>query len=377
MPPPHLDLRGAAPERFAAALAAFQRHFAEDLELGAGLAVAVDGEILLDVTAGWADRARTQSFDARTLVPLFSTSKAIASLLIAAAVDRGLLDYDQPLSELWPAFAQAGKDRLTLAEVLSHQAGLSGPAEPIDPETWFDWDATCAWLAAQRPLWPPTSASGYGPVTFGYLAGEAFRRVDLRGMGAALREDFAEPLELDLAFGAADADLPRVAELMRPTRSTDFGEINAATRAAFVTKGAAVNARDPRYRSMAIPSINAHGTAAALARLFSIVACDGRLDGRTWVSPEVLTEATRERIAGPDLVLPHVMSWAAGFTRGGPEGVFGPNPEAVGHWGWGGSVAFADRQRRLSMAYVMNRQGPFLVKDPRPMRLIEAVYAGL
>lgn len=372
-----VEIRGTHSPGLAAVRDRFARHFADDLELGAGLAVAVDGAVVLDLTAGWADRARTKPFDARTLVPLFSTTKAVASLLVASAVDRGLLDYDQPLSEVWSEFGQAGKDGLTLAQVLSHQAGLSGPAEPIDPDLWFNWNATCAWLAAQEPLWPPASASGYGPITFGYLAGEAFRRVDDRGMARALAEDWTEPFSLDLSMGVAEADAGRLAELQRPPRPTDFGEINAATRAAFLQKGAAINARDPRYRSMAIPSVNGVGTAAALARLLAVLACDGRLDGRTLLSPETVAAASRERIVGPDLVLPHLISWGAGFTRGGPERVFGPNPDAVGHWGWGGSVAFADPKRHLSFAYVMNRQGPLLLKDPRPMALIEALYAAL
>ncbi len=372
-----VDIAGTCAAGLEPVRAQFARHFADDLELGAGFAAAIDGELVLDLTAGWADRTRTRPFDARTLVPLFSTTKAIASLLIASAVERALLDYDQPLSEVWPAFGQAGKERLTLAQVLSHQAGLSGPGAPIDPAAWFDWEATCAWLAAQAPIWPPTTASGYGPVAFGYLAGEAFRRVDARGMARGLAEDWAGPFGLDLSIGLPDGDAPRLAELQRPPRPTDFGEINAATRAAFLQKGSAVDARDPRYRSMAIPSINGVGTAGSLARLLSVIATDGRLDGRTLLSPKTIEAACRERIVGPDLVLPHRISWGAGFTRGGPEGVFGPNPDAVGHWGWGGSVAFADPGRRLSVAYVMNRQGPLLLKDPRPMALIEALYAAL
>jgi len=370
-----IDVRGADPARFAAVRELFQRHLDEGLELGAGFAVAVDGELVLDMTGGWADRARTRPFDARTLVPLFSTTKAVASLLIAIAVDGGLLDYERPLAELWPAFGQAGKERLTLAEVLSHQSGLSGLTEPMEPEGWFDWDGVCARLAAQAPIFPPGSASGYGPVTFGYLAGEVFRRVDPRGMAVALREDWSAAIGDDLHIGLPETEADRVAELQRPSAPTDFGELNAATRAAFLKPWSSVNGRDPRYRAMPIPSINGHGTAAALTRLLSVMACEGRLNGERRLSPETVRAASGERIVGQDLVLPHVLSWGAGFTRGGPERAFGPNPHAVGHWGWGGSVAFADPSCRLSVAYVMNRQGPLLLKDPRPMALIEALYA--
>lgn len=371
------EIFGTAPARFDAVRAQFQRHFDEGLELGARFTVCIEGEVVLDLWGGHADRAATRPFDERTLTPLFSTSKGVTSLVVASAVDRGLLDYEQPLAEVWPEFAQAGKGEITLGQALSHQAGLSGLVDDADPGIWFEWDETCARIAAQAPIWPPGAASGYGPVEWGFVAGEAFRRVDARGVGAALAEDFAGPLGLDLFIPAPEGEASRVAELRKPSAPTDFGEMNDATIAAFGRPWSPVNARDPRYRQVAIPSVNAVATAEALARLFAIPANDGRLGGTTWISADVLAEASRERIVGQDLVLPHVVSWGAGFTRGGPERMFGPNPDAVGHWGWGGSCAFADPARRLSASYVMNRQGNRLVKDPRAMALIEALYASL
>lgn len=368
------EISGTAPARFERVRRVFERAFADGQELGARFTATLEGEVVVDLRGGWADRAQTRPFDERTLTPLFSTSKGVASVLIASAADRGLLDYEQPLSEVWPEFGQAGKADLTLAEALSHQAGLSGATAAVD---WFDWNAVAAQLAGQAPIWPPRTASGYGPVAWGYVAGEAFRRVDARGMGRALAEDWAGPLGLDLSFGVAEGDEARLAELRKPSEPTDFGEHNAATRAAFLERWSSVNARDPRYRSQAIPSVNGVATAEALARLFAVLANDGRIDGRTLLSPEIIAAASKERIRGPDLVLPHVMSWGAGFTRGGPERVFGPNPDAFGHWGWGGSMAFADPSRRLSASYVMNRQGSRLVADPRAMALIEALYASL
>ena len=371
------EIFGTCPPEFQAVRAQFQRHFDEGLELGARFSVCVEGEVVLDLWGGHADRAGARPFDQHTLAPLFSTSKAVTSLVVASAVDRGLLDYDQPLAEVWPEFAQAGKGAITFAQALSHQAGLSGLSEPADPGVWFDWPEATARIAAQAPIWPPGSASGYGPVTWGFVAGEAFRRVDPRGVGVAFAEDFGRPLNLDLRFRAADVEEPDLAELRKPAGPVDFGEINAATRAAFLQPWSPVNARDPRHRDSVIPSVSAVATAEALARLFNLMANDGRLDGTTWLSPDVIAAASRERIVGRDLVLPHVVSWGAGFTRGGPERMFGPNPDAFGHWGWGGSCAFADPERRLSASYVMNRQGALLVKDPRAMALIETLYASL
>ncbi|HEV7385645.1 MAG TPA: serine hydrolase domain-containing protein, partial [Phenylobacterium sp.] len=227
-----VEIAGHAPARFAAVKDVFAANFEAGEELGARFTLVEAGETVLDLWAGHADRARTRPFDDKTLVPIFSTTKAIAALLVARLVDQGRLDYGQTVASVWPEFAAAGKASITVEQLLSHQAGLSGIPDPMDPALWFDWDAICAKLAAMAPLWPPGTACGYHPITFGYLAGEIFRRVDGRRMGAALREDLAGPFGLDLWIGTPDSEHGRVAELDRPKALPEFGEINAARRAA-------------------------------------------------------------------------------------------------------------------------------------------------
>jgi CubicO group peptidase (beta-lactamase class C family) len=247
----------------------------------------------------------------------------------------------------------------------------------MDPSLWYDWDAICARLAAMTPLWPPGSASGYHAITFGYLAGEIFRRVDGRTMGAALRQDLSEPFGLDLWIGLPDAEHPRAAEMQRPSALPDLGQVNDARRAAFLTKWAAPGRGTAEWRRAEIPSANGHATAPALARLLSMLARGGMLDGRRLLSPGTVEAAGRERIAGEDLVLPYRMNWAAGFMRNEGLGIYGPGPRTFGHSGWGGSCAFADPDRGIAAAYVMNRQSSLLLGDPRAKRLIAAAYACL
>ena len=229
------EIHGLCPERFSGVRAAFEDNFAAGQELGARFSLVERGELVVDLWAGFADRPRAKPFDERTLTPVFSTTKAIAALLIARLVDAGKLDYAQRVADVWPEFAQAGKAAITIEQVMSHQEGLSGFPDEMEPSLWFDWDAVCAKLAAMAPLWPPGTASGYHPITFGYLAGEIFRRVDGRTMGTALREDLARPFGLDLWIGLPDAEHGRVADLQRPNGLPNFGEINAATKAAFLT----------------------------------------------------------------------------------------------------------------------------------------------
>jgi len=376
------EISGTCPPRLAAVKDAFAANFVDAPdglnEQAARFSVVVGGETLIDLWAGVADPRAGTPFTDRTLVPVFSTGKAVMALLMAWAVQRGRLAYEDKVARLWPAFAANGKAEVTVAQLLSHQAGLPGFDQAVDPTIWFDQRAVLDRLAAQAPMWPPGTASGYHPVTVGYLANEVFRLADGRSMGRALREDFGEPFGLDLWIGLPADQHDRVAALRKPSKAAELGPVDAIKTAAFLDRGSAPGGRgSAEWRAIEIPSANLHGTALDLARIMGIMADGGRLDGRTILSPSVMAEATWERISGPDKVLPFTIGWAAGLMRNAGLNVFGPNPDAVGHCGWGGSCAFADPVRHLSAAYAMTRQSPYLLGDPRAARLIQALYAAL
>ena len=373
------EIHGLCPPRFAAVKDAFAANFTgapEGLdEQAARFSVCIGGEVVVDLWGGWADAAKTRPFDEQTLTPVFSTGKAVMALLIAGCVERGLLDYERPVAAYWPEFGQSGKAAITVGRLMSHQAGLPGFSEAAEPSIWFDREAALARLCAQAPMWAPGTGSGYHPITIGLLAGELFRRVDGRSMGTALREDFPG---LDLWIGLPEAEHGRVAQMKKPTAAPDLGVIDAIKRAAFLDKGSAPGGRgSAEWRTMELPSANLHGTAKDLARIMGVVANGGTLDGRTVLSAPVLAQMLRERTQGRDRVLPFDIHWAAGLMRNEGLHIFGPNPTAAGHCGWGGSCAFADPDAGVSGAYVMTRQSPHLIGDPRPMRLIEALYAEL
>ncbi|HEX4098802.1 MAG TPA: serine hydrolase domain-containing protein, partial [Caulobacteraceae bacterium] len=311
------------------------------------------------------------------LTPVFSTTKAIAAIMLGWLVGQGRLGYGQRVAEIWPEFAQAGKAGITVEQCLSHQDGLAAFVQPMDPDLWYDWDAITSKIAAMAPLWPPGTASGYHPVTYGYIAGEIFRRVDGRTIGTALRREVAEPLGLDIWIGLPDSEHGRVAAMQRPSAMPDLGPLTEIKRAAFLEPWSSPGGRDTdRWRRAEIPSANGHATADSLARLAAVLACDGMLEGRQVLEPGIAAELSRQRIRGQDLVLPYDLAWGAGVLRNDPVMIYGPGAHTVGHSGWGGSCLMADPERRLSAAYVMNRQSPWLIGDPRARRLIEAVYAG-
>ncbi len=362
---------------------AFIANFDAGAEQGAGVAVILEGETVVDLWGGHADRAGRQPWAEDTLVPVYSTTKGVAALVLAhvLAGTGGRVTYETPVAEVWPEFGAAGKDKVTLAQLVSHQAGLAGFTREIDPALWLDPPACAAALAGEAPIWAPGTAHGYHPLTWGYLVGEVVYRIDGRSLGTVLAEDFTgtaqgDPAAIDFHIGLPDELHGRVADILRPKALPDLGEINPATEAAFMTPWAAPNRGGANWRRIEIPSANGHGTARAVAALYGIYAEHGRLGDREILSPGIYEALTTSRVQGQDLVLPYLTEYAAGVMRNNLR-LYGPNPATLAHSGWGGSLALGDPDRRLSLAYVMNRQSNCLQADPRAVRLIDACYACL
>ncbi len=356
---------------------AFRDNFARGQEHGAGFCAYQNGELIADLRGGWADRKKTQKFSEDTLVAVFSSGKAAASLVIAFLADEDRLGYDTPLASIWPEIKDPRIGALTVAQIMSHQSGLSGITNPhFKAEDWLNWDLVCGELEAQEPLFPPGTASGYSPVTFGFLAGEIAKRVDIHGrtLGEILREDICEPHNLDVWIGLPEAEHARCADMLKPRRMADFGEINDVTRAAFLqpwSSPGGVSKAD--WRTARLAGSNCHATAKSLARLMRM-AMDGSIDGQKLLAEDVVTALRAPRISGQDMVLPFEITFVAGIMKNTPNFFYGPNPEAVGHSGWGGSCVFADPAANITAAYVMTQQDNSLMGDPRALRLISALY---
>lgn len=357
---------------FEAVRDAFEDNFARGDEQGAGFAVILNGEVIVDLHGGWADRAGTRVWDARTIVPVYSTSKGISALVLAMAVEDLPAGYETPVSEVWPEFAAAGKEAVTIGEVASHQAGLPGFASEIAPSLWLDPPACAAALAALAPMWPPGTAHGYHPLTWGYLVGEIVQRLTGRSLGTILREDICAPLGIDFQIGTPASEHGRVAELLRPKTFADLGELTPARRAAFGTKWASPDRGDAAWSTIEIPSANGHGSALGVASLYHAYATRGAVGGKRLMRPETFAVLTETRADGPDLVLPQDTRFGAGIMSNAYKAL-GPFEDGFGHSGWGGSLALASPSRGVTSAYVMNRQHSTLVGDPRAVSLIEAV----
>ncbi len=353
---------------------AFDEALAE--ELGAGFAAIRDGQVVVDIWGGWADRGQSRPWTHNTIVPVYSTTKGVAALIVAMLHDRGALDYEAPLASLWPAFGAQGKDKVTIAQTLAHMAAVPGFLEPIEPDLWLDPPACADGIAALAPMWPPGSASGYHPLTWGYIAGEIVRRAAGRSLGTILREEICAPLGIDFQIGTPESEHARAAEMKKPSRGGEFGEITPPRKAAFFTKWAAPVRGSTQWRKIEIPSANGHGTALGVARLYEAYATGGAIGGMRVLSQQGFEALSKPRWKGDDLVLPFNIDWRAG-VMGNSNRVYGPNVEAYGHSGMGGSVGFGDPAAGVSVGYVMNKQSHHIMGDPRSLRLIEALYACL
>ena len=385
------EIHGHCDPRFGAVRDAFEEGFRSRGEIGAAIAVVLDGEPLVDLWGGSADLAGRRPWERDTIVNVYSTTKGMTALCAHRLASEGRLDFDAPVAAYWPEFAQAGKAELPVRWLLGHRAGLPAIADPLPPEALYDWHAMTEALAVQAPWWDPGTRHGYHAFTFGWLVGEVVRRVAGRSLGTYFRETFAEPLGLDFHIGLPEAEHARVADLtpMVPDAGAEEGQ---AIGEAILKDPEGMVARSftnpptlmsghtgAAWRSAEIPGANGHGHARAVARIYGALARGGEIDGVRVLAPEAVARCREEQSAGPDAVLGIETRMGLGFMLGQErrEASFGPNPGAFGHPGAGGSVGFADPEARLGFGYVMNRMGGRILLDERPLALIDAAYTSL
>lgn len=366
---------------------------ASGFEIGAALAVYVDGDAVVDLWGGHADAARSRPWQRDTIVNLYSVGKAISAVCALRLVDAGLLSLDAPVARYWPEFAQASKARLPVRHLLTHQAALPAIARPLPSGSWSSWTTITEALAAQVPWWEPGAGHGYHVNTQGFLIGEVVRRITGQTLGAYLRDSITRPAGIDFFVGfgpeldARCADVlpippsPETAELQRRLSVDVSGlsglplmRVNAYRNPPEISGTAVVNTRS--WRAAEVPSTNGHGNARAVARLYSALAGHGELDGVHVLSPEIIARASVEQVYGDDIVLQRPTRFGLGFQLTMAERRLGPNPRAFGHFGAGGSLGFADPDAHVAFGYVMNQaRGGWQHKHVR--HFIDLVYAAL
>lgn len=344
---------------------------------GGGCAVAVwqDGKPLVSNQGGEASPGR--SWTPSTPCLIWSASKGIAAACALHALYERQIPLETPVAALWPEFAAAGKERISLAQMLSHRAGLAA----IDRKglAITDHEAVVAALAEQAPNWMPDGTHGYGARTFGFLLDEVVRRVAGEPLDRYWDRVFRGPLGLDLWFGlpvdmndtAATVIAPKVPPPPGPF-SRAFGDPASLTRRALSEPGGILTPavmNTPAMRGASLPSLGAIATADALARFYSLLASGGE----SLFEADTLAEMRTTLCSGPDRVLVECTSFSAGFMTN-DHGVYGPAPTAFGHPGAGGSLAFADPSLGLGFAFIPSAMHPGALPGPRTRKLVAALY---
>jgi CubicO group peptidase (beta-lactamase class C family) len=368
---------------------------ADVCEVGAAVAVWQGGRAVVDLWAGQADRRTGRPYDEDTLQLVFSTTKGVTAVCANLLAQRGLLDLDAPVADYWPEFAAAGKEAIPVRWLLSHRAGLPWIDREMTLEEALDWDQVTDALASAAPVWEPGSQHGYHATTFGWLVGEVIRRVSGLSVGEFVARELSGPLGLDLWIGLPPELHDRVAPLevielpddpaMAAMVDQFVGPASPLGRALFAPGGAF---RDDEFGSFnrsdvwsaQIPAANAITDARSLAKLYA--ACVSEVPGadgtpRRLLSDEQAVLAAERQTEGVDHVLMEMdMQYGLGFNLPNELLKLG-SPASFGHYGAGGSVAFADPTHELGFGYVMNKMYLGLTGDPRSSTLIDAVYGAL
>ncbi|HEY1529742.1 MAG TPA: serine hydrolase domain-containing protein [Galbitalea sp.] len=358
-PSAHGTVEGEADERFAALRTEFQRMLDSGEELGASLAVVDHGEPVVDLWGGFREAPRETPWVRDTIVNVWSITKTVTTLAALMLADRGLLDLDAPVADYWPEFAQNGKAAITVKQVMSHTAGVSGWDMPFSVEALYDYDGAVAHLAAQAPWWEPGTASGYSLLNYGHVVGEIVRRVSGKTLKAFVADEIAGPLGADFSIGVPRSEYDRISNVVPPPPANlDLSQLppgHPALRTfAPVPMDATVTYTDA-WREAEIGAANGFSNARAVARIQSVITNGGEVDGVRLLSQPTIDRIFEVQSDGMDLVLFQHLRFGIGYGLPSPQEAQLPD-RRIAYWGgWGGSIVLNDVDRGFTFAYVMNR----------------------
>jgi CubicO group peptidase (beta-lactamase class C family) len=393
-----VTLQGFVHPDFERVRSTFQAGFDRGDEWGASVAVWHDGEVVVDLWGGLADIDRGRPWERDTLATVFSCTKGLVALAFLMQADRGLLDYDEPVTRYWPEFGANGKQRITVRTLLNHRAGLHGLDEPVTlddiekrPEYVLDV------IARQAPHWTPDSDQGYHAVTYGLYADALFRRIAGESLGTFLRREVGIPLGADVFLGLPVEHEARVAtnypvttrerllKIVPKALGSDSAEgrvYRSVARGGDAQRALAYpvelgptgvqNFNTRRVHALELPWGNGIANARGLCRVFAALANGGELDGVRLVRPDLLEPVMHQRgWSERDRVLNKPVGWSLGFLKEN-AGLFSANAEGFGHAGAGGSLAWADPVGRVAVGYAMNKMD-HMIRSPRALALCAAV----
>lgn len=357
-------------------------------QLGTQVAVYRDGELVVDTWAGEMAPEDPRPVQADTLFSSFSTTKGVAATALHILADRGIIDYDAPVAKYWPAFGKNGKDKITVAQAMSHQSGLhTMPSDPVEGRKLLNWENGLRYIEEGVPAWEPGTATGYHAVTYGWIAGGIIEHASGRHIQDVVENEIAKPLGVSgqMYIGIPDGIESRLASLQ--TAPPPSAEQAAASPMAQIPRDhdffkampptLGWNYNDMEVRKACIPSANGHFTARALAKMYGALANGGEIEGVRLVSHERVKLMSTVQVESPDRVIMMPLRKSIGFFNGGKtmgvHGATGPRETAFGHPGAGGSIAFADPEVGLGIAVTINKMQSTLQAEGPTFEICELV----
>ena len=379
-----MDISGSCDERLATVRDAFAGNFddGDTTDVGAAVAVTIDGELVVDLWAGSmvGDDGADRPWAADTIINVWSTTKTVSALACLVLADHGELDLYAPVYKFWPEFRANNKTSVEVRHVLSHTAGLPSWSDPMTVEKLYDWDHATSLLAAQEPWWEPGTASGYHAITQGFLEGELVRRVTGQTIGDFVATEIAGPLGADFHIGTRTEHDSRVAHVIPPSHPFTLDGMEAGSIAARVVQSLPLDAAAANtipWRRAELPASGGFGNARSVAMIHAPMACGGEANGVRLLSPSGVDPVFDEQTYTQDLVLPLKLRHGIGFGLPSPDMPISPNQRACYWGGWGGSLAVIDLDARMTFAYVMNKMGETTSGDLRAATILAALYATL
>ena len=368
--------QGSTDPAFAPLRELFETRLADGSEAGASVAVVQDGELVVDL---WGGEARPdEPWREDTIVQVWSVTKTMAALTTLVLVDRGLIDLDAPVASYWPAFRR--RDVL-VRHLLGHTSGMAGWTETLDVAGLLDLERSEQMLAEQEPWWEPGTASGYHMVGYGHLLDGLVRGATGVPLAEQFRTLVAEPLGADFHLGVPDDALDRCADLIPPppggldVSALPEGNLLVPTIVnPLLDVGGFCNTAE--WRRVSVAGANGHGNARSIARAQSVVSHGGEVGGVRLLSPETIDRIFEVQADGPDLVLLVPLRWGIGYALPHPTAAPAVPTGRVCWWtGYGGAIVVNDLDRRVTVAYAMNRMENHFTSSPRTDDYVRTAFA--
>ncbi len=377
-PSKSVTIEGEVDPRFAELGEEFQRRFDSGEELGASIAVVEHGRPVVDLWGGFREVEQTSRWQRDTITNVWSITKTMTTLAALMLADRGMLDLDAPVATYWPEFAQNGKAGITVKQVMSHTAGVSGWDMPFTIEQLYDYEGAVAHLAAQAPWWEPGAASGYSLLNYGHIVGELVRRVSGKTLRVFIAEEIAGPLGADFTLGVQKSAYDRISNVVPPPPAKlDFSQLPAGHPAIRtfgpIPMDATVTYTDA-WREAEIGAANGFGNARSVARIQSVITNGGEVDGVRLLTQKTIDRIFEVQSDGMDVVLLQPLRFGIGY--GLPSKQESQLPDRrIAYWGgWGGSIVLGDVDRGFTFAYVMNRMDGAVLGSARSAAYQKAFF---